>query len=119
MSSFDSKNLEALRREYTRDGLDDAAVLPDPFAQFERWFAQAVAAEVLEPNAMVLATADASGAPLHRRPSSGRGAVSRSRVVTGISAVSRSTRGPCSSRSHSGSAAASGRSSGRRGGHRR
>ena len=31
--------------------------------QFDRWFADAVAAELPEPNAMVLATADADGAP--------------------------------------------------------
>lgn len=32
-------------------------------AQFRRWFRQAIEAELVEPNAMALATADASGAP--------------------------------------------------------
>src|SRR3712207_8240568 len=31
--------------------------------QFDRWFADAVAAELPEPNAVVVATADADGAP--------------------------------------------------------
>ena len=39
---------------------------PDPLAQFERWYADAVAAGVREPNAMVLATVGAGGAPSAR-----------------------------------------------------
>jgi pyridoxamine 5'-phosphate oxidase len=35
----------------------------EPFALFGRWFEEAKAAEVNDPNAMVLATADADGAP--------------------------------------------------------
>jgi pyridoxamine 5'-phosphate oxidase len=35
----------------------------DPFALFDAWFAQAKAAEINDPNAMALATANASGAP--------------------------------------------------------
>jgi len=52
-----------LREEYRRERLDEGDVLPDPVAQFHRWFAQAQAAEAPEPNAMALATSDASGAP--------------------------------------------------------
>jgi pyridoxamine 5'-phosphate oxidase len=37
--------------------------VPDPLAQFQRWFAEARGAEVHEPNAMALATAAADGAP--------------------------------------------------------
>jgi pyridoxamine 5'-phosphate oxidase len=55
-----------LRREYTRQALLENDVLPDPIEQFARWFAEATGAEVPEPNAMVLATADASGAPSAR-----------------------------------------------------
>lgn len=36
---------------------------PDPFALFEIWFAEAKAAEPIDPNAMQLATADAAGQP--------------------------------------------------------
>ena len=47
-----------LRRNYTRDGLSRADLDPDPVAQFRRWFEQAVEAQIMEPNAMVLGTAD-------------------------------------------------------------
>jgi pyridoxamine 5'-phosphate oxidase len=52
-----------LRTEYMRETLDESGVAPDPFRQFERWLADAVAAEVKEPNAMTLATVDADGLP--------------------------------------------------------
>ena len=45
-----------LRRNYTRDGLSRAELDPDPVAQFRRWFTQAVDAQIVEPNAMVLGT---------------------------------------------------------------
>ncbi|MFM8683678.1 MAG: pyridoxamine 5'-phosphate oxidase [Chthoniobacterales bacterium] len=47
-----------LRRNYTRDGLSRADLDPDPVGQFRRWFTQAVEAQIVEPNAMVLATTD-------------------------------------------------------------
>lgn len=59
-------DLAALRRSYERDVLVEADVDPDPFVQFRRWFDDAVGAGLLEPNAMVLATADAHGAPSAR-----------------------------------------------------
>ena len=43
--------------------LNDADVLPDPLAQFERWLADAGAAGVFEPTAMSLATVSAAGRP--------------------------------------------------------
>lgn len=54
-----------LRIDYGRAKLEESDVLPDPIAQFRRWFADAATA-VPEPNAMTLATADASGAPSAR-----------------------------------------------------
>ena len=53
-----------LRRNYTRDGLRRNSLDPDPVGQFRRWFTDAVEAELVEPNAMVLSTTDG------RRPSS-------------------------------------------------
>ncbi len=50
-----------LRREYTDRGLHRADLDPDPVAQFRKWFQEAQAADLLEPNAMALATADAKG----------------------------------------------------------
>ena len=55
-----------MRIDYKRETLDESAVAPDPFRQFERWFDEAVKAEVPEPNAMTLATADAAGRPSAR-----------------------------------------------------
>ncbi len=55
-----------LRREYARARLDEKDVSPDPVAEFGRWFAEALAAEVEEPNAMVLATATKDGVPSAR-----------------------------------------------------
>jgi pyridoxamine 5'-phosphate oxidase len=55
-----------LRREYARERLDESSVGPDPIAQFGHWFEEALKAEVMEPNAMSLATASADGAPSAR-----------------------------------------------------
>ena len=63
---MDPTALAALRRSYELAGLDEVDAAPDPFEQFARWLADAVAAELLEANAMVLATADASGRPSAR-----------------------------------------------------
>lgn len=59
-------NLENLRREYLRDGLRRDQLASDPIEQFERWMAQMVAAEISDPNAMTIATVDASGQPSQR-----------------------------------------------------
>ena len=59
-------DLRALRREYAARGLDEADLDPDPLVVFDRWFAEAVAAGLDEPNAMVVATVDPDGAPSMR-----------------------------------------------------
>jgi pyridoxamine 5'-phosphate oxidase len=61
-------DLTRMRRDYGSGGPDARGFTEDDLAgtwveQFDRWFADAVAAELPEPNAMVLATADADGAP--------------------------------------------------------
>ena len=55
-----------LRRDYAHATLNEADVAPDPVDQFRTWFHQALNAEVLEPNAMALATATPDGAPSAR-----------------------------------------------------
>ena len=55
-----------LRVEYQRASLDERDVDRDPIAQFSRWFDEAVAASVPEPNAMTLATVAADGRPAAR-----------------------------------------------------
>src|SRR3712207_121132 len=52
-----------MRRDYGVEPLREADLAPTWTEQFDRWFADAVAAELPEPNAVVLATADADGAP--------------------------------------------------------
>lgn len=58
--------LAAMRSEYTRGRLRAADLHADPIVQFEAWLTEAVAAKVIEPNAMSLATAGADGRPLTR-----------------------------------------------------
>ena len=60
MSSM-TVNLSELRRDYTTRGLHRSDLDVDPVAQFRRWFQEAQRAELLEPNAMTLATADRAG----------------------------------------------------------
>ena len=52
-----------LRRDYDRDVLLEAQAAADPLAQFRRWFDDALAGEIYEPNAMALATVAAGGQP--------------------------------------------------------
>jgi len=58
--------LSAMRREYERPGLTEADLAPDWPTQFGRWLAAAADAGLVEPNAMVVATADARGRPSAR-----------------------------------------------------
>jgi pyridoxamine 5'-phosphate oxidase len=64
MSSI--SNIDALRKEYARGELDLADTPSDPIVQFERWFEEALRAEVPEPNAMTLSTASPAGRPSAR-----------------------------------------------------
>jgi len=54
------------RKNYMRGTLDEADVDANPFRQFEKWFNEALAAQLPEPNAMTLATANAQGRPSAR-----------------------------------------------------
>jgi len=55
-----------LRQEYTQEQLDKSNLDSDPYAQFEKWFGQALKSEVQEPNAMVLATSNSENQPFTR-----------------------------------------------------
>ena len=59
-------NVADLRRAYTLADLSEQDADPDPFRFFERWFDEAIHAEVREPNAMTLATLGADGQPAAR-----------------------------------------------------
>ncbi len=59
-------NIADLRQDYQRTALSEADVDRDPTRQFERWLSEAVRAELPEPTAMTLATADDTGRPSAR-----------------------------------------------------
>jgi pyridoxamine 5'-phosphate oxidase len=52
-----------MRRDYDRPVLREDDLAATWVEQFDRWFADVVAAEIADPNAVVVATADADGAP--------------------------------------------------------
>lgn len=52
-----------MRNEYRRASLDEADAAADPLTQFQRWFDDAVRAELPTTNAMTLATVAADGTP--------------------------------------------------------
>jgi len=58
--------LEDFRREYTQGGLDFADLASSPFEQFNHWMAQTIKSGIPDPNAMTVATVDASGQPSQR-----------------------------------------------------
>lgn len=55
-----------MRKEYASRELLEADADDDPIRQFRRWFDEALLAQVSEPTAMTLATADAAGRPSAR-----------------------------------------------------
>ena len=59
-------DLAAVRRDYALASLAERDADPDPIRQFERWFADAVSAQVPEPNAMTLSTSTRDGVPSAR-----------------------------------------------------
>jgi pyridoxamine 5'-phosphate oxidase len=61
-----SINIADLRKEYSREALDELHVASEPLEQFNRWFDEALAAAIHEPTAMTLATATLDGAPSSR-----------------------------------------------------
>ena len=59
-------SLAELRKNYSLGSLDVGDVDRNPFRQFEAWFAQALDAQLPEPNTMTLATVDSRGRPSAR-----------------------------------------------------
>jgi pyridoxamine 5'-phosphate oxidase len=58
--------LADLRKDYALAGLAEKDLARDPFRQFEKWFQEAEAAKIAEPNACVLATAGRESRPSAR-----------------------------------------------------
>ena len=59
-------SLSEIRKEYSRGVLDETAAAKDPLVQFEKWFQEAIKAEIPEPSAMNLATVSENGLPSSR-----------------------------------------------------
>jgi len=66
MNAGKNKEIKNLRREYTLNRLSEETVNLSPLIQFGFWFKDVVNAEITEPNAMVLATADRNAKPSAR-----------------------------------------------------
>ena len=60
------KTIADLRQDYTLQGLRETDVNSNPFVQFKEWFDQALSADILEPNAMMVATTTPEGKPSAR-----------------------------------------------------
>lgn len=65
-SSIVKMNLAELRQHYALESLSEADVRPNPIDQFSFWFEEAQSSQILEPNAMTLATATPDGRPSAR-----------------------------------------------------
>jgi len=63
---MDKQDIADLRREYAREELTRRSVQDDPFEQFSMWFDEAMGADLPDPSAMTLATANADGHPSAR-----------------------------------------------------
>ncbi|MBX2901611.1 MAG: pyridoxamine 5'-phosphate oxidase [Cyclobacteriaceae bacterium] len=59
-------SISEIRKEYVLAALEVTDVSLDPIVQFNKWFTEAVQAQVMEPNAMTLATVDSEGKPSAR-----------------------------------------------------
>ena len=66
MTMNHERKIADLRREYSKYALDIEHVYEEPFGQFREWFDEALKAELTEPNAMTLSTADKHGKPSGR-----------------------------------------------------
>ena len=60
------KSIADIRRDYRLQSLSESDVAPDAVAQFSAWWTDVLASEIVEPNAMTLATASADGIPSAR-----------------------------------------------------
>ncbi|MBW4687379.1 MAG: pyridoxamine 5'-phosphate oxidase [Komarekiella atlantica HA4396-MV6] len=60
------KTIADLRKDYTLEGLSKTEIDSNPFIQFKKWFDQALAVQLPEPNAMTIATATPEGTPSAR-----------------------------------------------------
>ncbi len=62
----ENKDIQSLRREYRLRSLLEKDVDSNPMLQFEKWWDEAIKNNIVEPNAMTLATCNSSGKPSAR-----------------------------------------------------
>jgi pyridoxamine 5'-phosphate oxidase len=60
------KSIADIRKDYRLRSLSEQDVAPNPIAQFASWWHDVLESEIVEPNAMTLATASAEGIPTAR-----------------------------------------------------
>ena len=63
---MNQEDIQNIRSEYLTASLSEADTHADPIKQFDKWFNEALKAEVAEPTAMTLATATSDGRPSAR-----------------------------------------------------
>ena len=63
---MNEQDIQNLRQDYSAATLSEKEISPNPIKQFDKWFNEALAANVPEPNAMTLATATHDGRPSAR-----------------------------------------------------
>ena len=59
-------SISSIRKDYQLKDLSEADAHPNPIKQFDTWWAEALASEISEVNAMTLATASSDGVPSAR-----------------------------------------------------
>jgi pyridoxamine 5'-phosphate oxidase len=62
----ENDKLRNMRLSYERDQLIESNISKDPFFQFKLWFDLVIKSEIVEPNAMTIATATKNGIPSAR-----------------------------------------------------
>lgn len=60
------KNIADIRKDYSKEALDESHTHANPYTQFDRWWHEALSSEIDEVNAMALATVGADGRPSAR-----------------------------------------------------
>jgi len=63
---MNQEDIQNIRSEYLTASLSETDTKADPIKQFDKWFNEALKAEVAEPTAMTLATATSDGRPSAR-----------------------------------------------------
>ncbi len=60
---MENTKIAGIRREYSLKELSKSSVNKDPFTQFDIWMTEALNSDILDPSAMILATADKDAVP--------------------------------------------------------